>query len=304
MSPLYNLLVVLGPTASGKTQLGVQLCQKLGGEVISADSRQVYRGMDIGTGKDLEDYGNTPYHLVDIVDPGYEFNLFEYQRQFFATFSRITRRGKLPVLVGGTGLYLDAVLKGYHLTEVPRNPELRTELDRLTTEELTARLIRTKPKQHNNTDLVIRERLTRAIEIAEGEKNPPPERLPPLPILQPVIFGTSWEREHLKNRIEERLRDRLEQGMITEVENLHKSGISYVVLESFGLEYRFVAWYLQGKITRNDLFQQLYSAICKFAKRQTTWFRRMERQGTRIHWLEGNDSPLEKALEILREPDA
>lgn len=296
-----NLLVVLGPTASGKTRLGVELCRKLNGEVISADSRQVYRGMDIGTGKDLDEFGEVPCHLIDIAEPGHEFNLFEYQRRFYTVFEELGRHGKLPVLVGGTGLYLDAVLRGYRLVEVPPNPELRAELAKLATEELTARLLRLKPKQHNTTDTIDRERLTRAIEIAEGEKNATTEKLPPAPNLKPLIFGVLWERQELKKRIEERLRRRLEKGMIEEVAGLHENGVSFEVLESYGLEYRFIAHFLQGKLNRNDLFQQLNSAIRAFAKRQMTWFRRMERQGVLIHWLDANDDLFSQALQLLRE---
>ncbi len=300
MNPYPNILVVLGPTASGKTRLGVDLCLGLNGEIISADSRQVYRGMDIGTGKDLDEYGEVPYHLIDIANPGHEFNLFEYQRHFLAVFEEIVRRDRLPVLVGGTGLYLDAVLRNYRLVEVPPNPELRAELAKLPPEELTTRLLRLKPEQHNTTDTIDRERLTRAIEIAEGEKKAEPERLALFPDLNPRIFGVRWEREVLKKRIEERLRQRLEGGMIEEVADLHENGTSFEVLESYGLEYRFVAHFLQGKLNRDDLFQQLNKAIRAFAKRQMTWFRRMERHGVIIHWLDAHDDLLSQALYLLR----
>ncbi|MBN2427192.1 MAG: tRNA (adenosine(37)-N6)-dimethylallyltransferase MiaA [Deltaproteobacteria bacterium] len=294
-----NLLVVLGPTASGKTRLGVELCRKLNGEVISADSRQVYRGMDIGTGKDLAEYGDIPYHLIDIAEPGYEFNLFEFQRLFYAAFENIRQRQRLPVLVGGTGLYLDAALRGYRLVEVPPNPQLRAELAPLSDEELTARLLALKPEQHNTTDTINRERLIRAIEIGEGENNPQPQNLPPAPELSPLIFGIRWERKELIQRIETRLRQRLDEGMIEEVANLHDNGVPYPVLESYGLEYRFVALHLQDKLNRNDLVQQLASAIRAFAKRQMTWFRRMERHGVLIHWLDPADDLLSQALTIF-----
>ncbi len=294
-----NLLVVLGPTASGKTRLGVELCRKLNGEVISADSRQVYRGMDIGTGKDLAEYGDTPYHLIDIAEPGYEFNLFEFQRLFYAAFENIRQRQRLPVLVGGTGLYLDAALRGYRLVEVPPNPQLRAELAPISDEELTARLLALKPEQHNTTDTINRERLVRAIEIAEGEKNPPPKKIPPAPEIRPLIFGIRWDRKELVQRIETRLRQRLDEGMIEEVANLHDNGVPYPVLESYGLEYRFVALHLQDKLNRNDLVQQLASAIRAFAKRQMTWFRRMERHGVLIHWLDPADDLLSQALTIF-----
>jgi tRNA dimethylallyltransferase len=295
-NPACNLLVVLGPTASGKTRLGVQLARTLGGEIISADSRQVYRGMDIGTGKDLAEYGEIPCHLIDIVEPGHEFNLFEYQRRFLEAFAAIRERGRLPVLVGGTGMYLEAVVKGYRLVEAPENPELRRELAVLPMEALAERLQRAASWLHNTTDLLERERLTRAIEIAELEREHAPE---PLPEIRPLIFGIRWEREVLRRRITARLRERLEQGMIEEVARLHAAGIPWETLEFYGLEYRFIARYLKGELNRNDMFQKLNSAIHDFAKRQETWFRRMERGGVMIQWLDGAGEPLVEALAIL-----
>jgi len=295
----HNLLVILGPTASGKTRLGVGAARALGGEIISADSRQVYRGMDIGTGKDLAEYGEVPYHLIDIVDPGYEFNVFEYQRRFFETFADISDRGRLPVLVGGTGLYLDAVLKGYRMVEVPENPELRRQLAELSNEQLTARLAALRPQLHNTTDTLERERLVRAIEIAEGE-TAAGTQLPPLPELRPLVFGVQWERAVLRRRITARLKERLAQGMIEEVERLHLEGVPYETLEFYGLEYRFMAQFLQGESNRNDMFQKLNTAIHQFAKRQETWFRRMERQGTPIHWLDGAGAPLRQLLDTWK----
>ncbi|MEJ2201270.1 MAG: tRNA (adenosine(37)-N6)-dimethylallyltransferase MiaA [Desulfuromonadaceae bacterium] len=292
-----DLLVILGATATGKTRLGVAAARALNGEIISADSRQVYRGMDIGTGKDLAEYGDLPHHLIDIVDPGYEFNVFEFQRRFFAVFAKIRECKRLPVLVGGTGLYLDAVLKGYRLVEVPENPELRRELEGLSLDNLAARLAALRPQQHNTTDSLERERLVRAIEIAEGEQAAAAQ-LPPLPPLRPLVFGVQWDRGLLRQRITARLKERLEQGMIEEVEGLHRAGVAYATLEFYGLEYRFIAQFLQGQLNRNDLFQKLNSAIHQFAKRQETWFRRMERQGTPIHWLAGEDDPLPQLLHI------
>jgi tRNA dimethylallyltransferase len=297
----HNLLVILGPTASGKTRLGVGAARALSGEIISADSRQVYRGMDIGTGKDLAEYGEVPYHLIDIVDPGYEFNVFEYQRRFFEAFADIRGRGRLPVLVGGTGLYLDAVLKGYRMVEVPENFELRRQLAELSIEELTARLATLRPQRHNTTDTLERDRLVRAIEIAEGESEASAQ-LPPLPELRPLVFGVQWERAVLRRRITARLKERLERGMIEEVERLHLEGVPYETLEFYGLEYRFVAQCLQGELNRNDMFQKLNSAIHQFAKRQETWFRRMERQGTPIHWLDGAGDPLRQLLDTWKQP--
>jgi tRNA dimethylallyltransferase len=293
-----NLLVVLGPTASGKTRLAVQLAQAAGGEIVSADSRQVYCGMDLGTGKDLAEYGATACHLIDIVEPGHEFNVFEFQRRFFEAFADISDRKRLPVLVGGTGLYLDAVLRGYRLIEVPENPALRGELAGLEGEELLRRLGQLRPVTHNTTDLLDRDRLIRAIEIAAGQEDAA-EGLPPLPVLQPLIFGLRWERSLLRRRITERLRQRLELGMLEEVAALQASGVSWETLEFYGLEYRFAARFLKGELSRNDMFQQLNSAIHQFAKRQDTWFRRMERQGTEIHWLDGSGDPLGEAQRIL-----
>jgi tRNA dimethylallyltransferase len=299
LEPAFNLLVILGPTASGKTHLGVEAARALGGEIISADSRQVYRGMDIGTGKDLAEYGDVPYHLIDIVDPGYEFNVFEFQRRFFDAFSDIRRRDRLPLLVGGTGLYLDAVLKGYRLVEVPENPALRSELAKLGLEDLAERLKAIRPDLHNTTDLLDRGRLVRAIEIAEGEAAAAAD-LPPLPELTPLVLGIRWERSELRRRITSRLRERLQNGMIEEVARLHEEGVPWETLDFYGLEYRFVARHLRGELNRNDMLQKLNSAIHQFAKRQETWFRRMERQGTEIIWLEGAEKPLARLLDTLR----
>jgi len=295
-----TLLVILGPTASGKTRLGVELARRLNGEIISADSRQVYRGMDIGSGKDLAEYGNVPYHLIDVVDPGYEFNVFEFQRRFLEAYAAIRGRGRLPLLVGGTGLYLEAVVNGYKLTAVPENHGLREQLADQPLDLLADRLRGAHPRLHNTTDLLDRERLVRAIEIAEFEKCTPPE---PLPELHPLILGLRWERSVLRERITARLRQRLGGGLIEEVARLHAEGIPWNRLEYYGLEYRYVARYLQGGLTRNDLFQKLNSAIHDFAKRQETWFRRMERHGSVIHWVDGAADPLAEALKIIEADD-
>jgi tRNA dimethylallyltransferase len=298
-----NLLVILGSTASGKTRLGVGTARALDGEIISADSRQVYRGMDLGTGKDLGEYGEIPHHLIDIVDPGYEFNVFEFQRRFFEAFADISDRNRLPMLVGGTGLYLDAVLKGFRMVEVPENPELRRQLAELSFEQLAARLAALRPQQHNTTDTLERERLERAIEIAEGEIAVS-SQLPPLPQLRPLVFGVQWDRSVLRRRITARLKERLDKGMIEEVERLHLEGVPYETLEFYGLEYRFVAQFLMGELSRNDMFQKLNSAIHQFAKRQDTWFRRMQRQGTIIHWVEGAGDPLPQILATWKQHNA
>ncbi|MDD2319646.1 MAG: tRNA (adenosine(37)-N6)-dimethylallyltransferase MiaA [Geobacteraceae bacterium] len=292
----FDTIVLLGPTASGKTRLGVALARELNGEIISADSRQVYRGMDIGTGKDLAEYGDVPYHLIDILEPGEDFNVFLFQKLCFAAMDEIRARNRLPVIVGGTGLYLDAVLRKYRMVEVPDNPELRRELADLSPEELAARLLAVNPRLHNTTDLLDRDRLLRAIEIAEYEQSHEPE---PLPEIRPIVFGVRWERSVLRQRITTRLKERLAAGLIEEVAELHRQGVPYETLEFYGLEYRFVARHLKGELNRNDLFQKLNSAIHDFAKRQDTWFRRMERQGTEIHWLDGAGRPPQEALEIV-----
>jgi tRNA dimethylallyltransferase len=291
-----NLLVILGPTASGKTRLGVELARRLKGEIISADSRQVFRSMDIGTGKDLHEYGELPYHLIDVAPPGSEFNLFQFQRLFLDAFDDISRRGRLPVLVGGTGMYLDSVLRGYWLAEVPQDPQLRGELEPLSMEQLTERLQRANPNLHNTTDLTERSRLVRAIEIAEADTPPTGH---PRPELHPITLGISWDRAVLRQRITQRLKQRLDAGMIEEVRALHAAGIPYEQLDYYGLEYRFLARYLKGEITRNDMFQKLNSAIHDFAKKQENWFKRMQSHGTAIHWLDGAGDPLRQALEYL-----
>lgn len=293
-----NLIVVLGPTASGKTRLGVDLARRLNGEIISADSRQVYRGMDLGTGKDLLEYAEIPHHLIDILDPGEPFSVFDFQRRFFDVFAAIQQRGRMPLLVGGTGMYLDAVLRGYRMVAVAESPALRQELAELSDEQLRDRLLTLRPQLHNTTDLQERARLVRAIEIAEGEMAAAAD-LPPLPEMRPVIFGMRWERAELRRRITARLHERLQQGMLEEVAALHKAGVPWETLEFYGLEYRFLARHLQGELNRNDMVQKLTSAIHDFAKRQETWFRRMERQGVAIHWLNGAGEPLSEALAVL-----
>jgi tRNA dimethylallyltransferase len=290
-----NLLVILGPTASGKTRLGVELARRLDGEIISADSRQVYCGMDIGTGKDLHEYDGVPYHLIDVAPPGHEFNLFEFQRLFLAAFLEISGRGRLPVLVGGSGMYLDCVLRGYRLAEVPENPELRLELAPLSIEEMTDRLTLANPKLHNRTDLTERARLVRAIEIAEFQG----KESAPWPEIVALTLGIRWERDALRERITKRLKERLAAGMIDEVERLHALGTSWDQLEFYGLEYRYLARYLKGELSRNDMFQKLNSAIHDFAKKQENWFRRMQSHGTPIHWLNGAGDPLSEALDLV-----
>ena len=294
----HNLIVLLGITASGKTSLAVKLAKDLNAEIISADSRQVYRGLDIGSGKDLHEYEDVPYHLIDIVDPGYEFSVFDFQQCFYTAFSDIQQRDKLPFLVGGSALYIDSILDGYQMLKVDKNPLLRKQLENDNIEVLTARLIKLKPKQHNTTDLLDRERLIRAIEIADAENkhhNEPNN----LPEIKPLILAIKWQREIIRQRITLRLKERLEHGLIDEVQLLHKQGISWETLEFYGLEYRFVAQYLQNKLSHNDMYQRLNSAIHQFAKKQDTWLRRIERKGHQIHWLDGNDDLYSQAMNII-----
>ncbi len=293
-----NLVVLLGPTASGKTRLGVRIARQTGGEIISADSRQLFRRMDIGTGKDLSEYEEVPYHLIDIRDPSEEFSLFHFQQECLKSWDDILHRGKLPVLVGGTGLYIESILKGYRLVEVPENRALRAELAGFSIDALRERLLSAASSTHNTTDMLERERLIRAIEIAEHDKSHKPE---PLPEIRPLIFGIRWERAALKTRITERLKERMAGGMIEEVQELLASGIPWERLEYFGLEYRLIARYLRKEMNRNDMFQKLNSAIHDFAKRQETWFRRMERNGALIHWLDGDGDPFGQAVAILNQ---
>ncbi|WP_020677406.1 tRNA (adenosine(37)-N6)-dimethylallyltransferase MiaA [Geopsychrobacter electrodiphilus] len=294
-----NLLVILGATAGGKTTLAVRAARQLDAEIISADSRQVYRGMDLGTGKDLAEYGEIPCHLIDIVEPGAEYNVFNFQRDCLAAIAAIHQREKLPLLCGGTGMYLDAVLRGYRLIEVPENRALRAELEPLSDHQLRLRLMQLKPQLHNRTDLDDRQRLLRAIEIAVGEQNS--VDLPPFPPLHPCIFGLRWPHEVLRQRIALRLQQRFEQGMIAEVAELHEGGVPWAKLEFYGLEYRLIAQHLQGHLNRNDMVQQLRSAIGQFAKRQETFFRRMEKQGMKIHWLDGQGEPFADLCQVLQD---
>jgi tRNA dimethylallyltransferase len=294
----YNLLTILGPTASGKTRLAVALARRLGGEIISADSRQVFRGMDIGSGKDLAEYGEVPYHLIDILESGEEFSVFAFQQLFYDAFEDIRRRERLPILCGGTGLYLDAVLRGYRMLAVPENAALRAELEGKNIEKLAEILRDLRPEQHNSSDLLERSRTVRAIEIACHERECSGD-LEPLPKLNLLTIGIRWERSELRQRITERLRLRLENGMIEEVQRLHEGGVAWERLEYYGLEYRYISAFLQGKLNRNDMFQKLNSAIHDFAKRQENWFKKMEKNGVIIHWLEGAGDPLSEAESVI-----
>jgi tRNA dimethylallyltransferase len=295
----FNLLTILGPTASGKTRLAVALARELGGEIISADSRQVFRGMDIGSGKDLYEYGDVPYHLIDIVEPGSEFSVFAFQRHFLAAFSDISGRGFLPILCGGTGLYLDAALRGYRMLDVPNNDALRLELEERNSEELTAILKQLKPEQHNSSDLLDRLRTVRAIEIARYELEHAGSH-EPLPDIRPLVLGIRLERSEIRKRITERLRQRLDNGMIEEVGRLHDSGVPWERLDYYGLEYRYIGAFLKGDLSRNDMFQKLNSAIHDFAKRQENWFRKTEKNGVAINWVDGAADPLPEARGIVK----
>jgi tRNA dimethylallyltransferase len=291
-----NLITILGPTAVGKTFLGASLANYFGGEIISADSRQVYKGMDIGTGKDLSDYiinGKTvSYHLVDVIEPEDEFNLFLFNKQFYQAFNEITSRKKIPFLVGGTGLYLHSILKSYKLNNVEFDDKRFSELNGLTIEQLTSTLKNLSPSLHNTTDLLIKDRVIRAIMIAESENNDDVERKE----ITSLIIGIKLEREEIKKKITVRLKHRLENGMIDEVKRLIDKGISFERLDLFGLEYKFLGKYLKGELTYNDMFQKLNSAIHNFAKRQMTWFRKMEREGIKINWIDGPDYEAAKQI--------
>ncbi|MGB2741465.1 MAG: tRNA (adenosine(37)-N6)-dimethylallyltransferase MiaA [Cognaticolwellia sp.] len=294
----FNMLVVLGSTASGKTKLAVELAKMLNGEIISADSRQVYRGLDIGSGKDLDEYQDIKHHLIDIVDPGYEYNIFDFQQHVIDAYEKITQQEKLAIMAGGSALYVDSILKGYRLIEVPENTELRASLATLSHEQLTQKLIQLKPNLHNTTDLIERDRLVRAIEIAQGEQDAH-DKINDFPALKPLIFAIKWPREVIRQRITERLKVRMEQGLIEEVQQLHAQGVSWETLYFYGLEYRFIAQHLQGQLTKNDCFQKLNSAIHQFSKKQDTWLRRLERNGTKIHWLDGDKDVLAQAMKVI-----
>ncbi|MCE1225189.1 MAG: tRNA (adenosine(37)-N6)-dimethylallyltransferase MiaA [Geobacteraceae bacterium] len=303
LSSACNLLTILGPTASGKTRLAVALAQTLSGEIISADSRQVFRRMDIGTGKDLHEYGAVPYHLIDVLEPGQECSVFIFQRLFLQAFEEITARGRLPILCGGTGLYLDAALRGYRMVEVPENHQLRAELADKSDAELIEMLVKLLPDQHNRTDQTDRARTIRAIEIASYQPDNQAEQ-EPFPAISPLVLGIRWERTELRRRITQRLRQRLEAGMLDEIQKLHDGGVTWERLDYYGLEYRYGGMFLRGELNRNDLFQKLNAAIHDFAKRQETWFRRMEKNGVVIHWLDGAGDPLAESQQIIGESPA
>ena len=301
-----KMVTILGPTASGKTELAARLAADIGAEIISADSRQVYRRMDIGTGKDLGDYhvdGHmVPYHLIDIVEPGTKYNLFQYQHDFLNAYNDIVGRGKNVVLCGGTGLYLESVLKRYRLSAVPENKELRTSLERKTLAELTSILEELKRNNgstmHNTTDVDTAQRAIRAIEI-ETFNGEHPQDSADVPQIDSLVIGVAIDRETRREKISRRLKSRLQEGMVEEIRGLLDSGISPDDLIYYGLEYKYVTEYVIGRISLDEMFQRLEIAIHQFAKRQMTWFRGMERRGTLIHWIDSS-LPIEDKIKQIK----
>ncbi len=300
-----TLITILGPTATGKTALAAEVAYRLHGEVISADSRQVFRGMDLGTGKDIDDYHlhgtDIPYHLIDICDPHEEYNAYRFMGDFRTAFLDIVSRRRQPIMCGGTGLYVDAVVRGYHLPDAPVDPAFRASLADRTDEELTARLA-SLIKLHNHTDTETRDRLVRALEIQEFALHHPDAYIQ-MPLMQHRVFGVALPREVIIARIEARLRQRLDQGMTDEVQRLLDSGVPAARLLKFGLEYRHVTLFLTGQCSRDEMFEHLFTDIRRFAKRQMTWFRRMERNGVPIHWIDGTLDTAARAdrlLEVLQ----
>lgn len=297
----FDLITILGPTASGKTPLAAALAARLRTEIISGDSRQVYRRMDLGTGKDLADYVvdgyRVPYHLIDIAEPGYKYNVFEFQRDFLKTYEDMRSRGLLPVLCGGTGMYLESVLKGYRLLPVPENLELREKLAGKSLEELTAILASYK-KLHNTTDVDTAKRAIRAIEIEEYYLHQPVEARE-FPDIRSLIIGVDIDRDLRREKISRRLKQRLDEGMVDEVRALIDGGIHPDDLIYYGLEYKYLTLYVTGQMTYDEMYHQLEIAIHQFAKRQMTWFRGMERRGFTIHWIDATRPMEEKVNEII-----
>lgn len=292
----YNLITILGPTATGKTKLAAELAYYYNGEIISADSRQVYKGMDIGTGKDLSDYlfkeKRINYHLIDVAEPTEEFNLFRFMQMFSYRFNEITRRKNIPFLVGGSGLYLSSVIQNYNLKVAEPSDEILERLNSLSDDELIRIVKSVKSKLHNITDLTERRRMIEAIIISDSNKE-----FNSLNKIHSLNIGIIFPREVIKKRITERLKKRLSEGMIDEVKALIENGIGYDKLLFFGLEYKFIAMYLKGNLNYNDMFQKLNSAIHNFAKRQATWFKKMEKEGLKIFWIDGSE--ISKAKQII-----
>ena len=298
---MQKMITILGPTASGKTPLAVAVARRVGGEIISADSRQVYRRMDIGTGKDLSEYQSTPYHLIDICEPGTKYNLFQYQQDFFDAYQQIRGRGAVPILCGGTGLYIEAVLKGYHLSPVPQNQPLRDQLEGKSLDELTAILQELKQQNgsvmHNTTDVDSCQRAIRAIEI-ETYNREHPTPLRELPAIPSIIIGVHIDRELRREKITRRLKARLDEGMVDEVRRLLDEGIPADDLIYYGLEYKYLTEYIIGRLSYEEMFRLLEIAIHQFAKRQMTWFRGMERRGFSIDWIDAT-LPMEEKVNII-----
>lgn len=298
----YDLITIVGPTASGKTSFACRLAYSLDTEIISGDSRQVYKGMDIGTGKDIAEYSveGTPvgYHLIDIKEAGYKYNIYEYQHDFHTTYTQIKGKNKLPVLCGGSGLYIESVLKGYNLINVPENKKLRKQMEGKSLEELSS-ILTTYKHLHNTTDIDTAQRAIRAIEIEEYKKESEAEHNEFAP-LKSLTLGVDVDREIRRKRISKRLHARLNEGMIEEVQTLLDKGIVPEDLIYYGLEYKYVTLYLQKELTYAEMFSQLEIAIHQFAKRQMTWFRGMERRGLHIHWINGMLSDKDKVEEVLQ----
>ncbi len=301
MSQSYNSIIITGPTASGKTALAAQLAYALNGEIISADSRQVYKKLNIGTGKDLAEYNvnNTPinYHLIDVAEVGTHFHLYDFITHFYGAFQAIEKQGKLPIICGGTGLYLDAIIKKHELAAIPNNFKLRLQLENLNLEQLIAKLL-SYSKKPENADLTTKKRLVRAIEIAEYlNKNDSPNTN--FIDLKPIIFALDLPKEARRNKISMRLKHRLENGMIDEVKDLINEGISHERLQFLGLEYQYVSKYLSNEMSYDEMFLKLETSIHQYAKRQMTWFRKMEREGNQIHWLDAT-KPMEESLIAIK----
>jgi tRNA dimethylallyltransferase len=298
----YDLIVITGPTASGKTAVAAGVASAIGGEIISADSRQVYRGMDLGTGKDYSDYivdgRKVPYHLIDITDAGCKYNVFEYQRDFLMVYNNLKERSVTPVVCGGSGMYLDSIVSGYRLLPVPVNEDLRRELADCSLEKLRD-ILSTYKKLHNLTDVDNKKRAVRAIEIEMFYSSRRPEEIS-FPEIRPLIFAVSYDREERRRRITRRLRLRLKEGMIEEVERLLASGVDEETLIYYGLEYKYIMLFVREELSYEEMFRGLETAIHRFAKRQMTWFRGMERRGVRIHWIDGNE-PLDSKIGMIIE---
>ena len=305
----YNSVIVLGPTAVGKTSIGVALAHQFNGEIISADSRQTYRHLDIGSGKDLDEYTvdctPIPYHLIDIIDLPDEYTVYNYQQDFYRAFKDIQSRNKLPLVVGGTGMYIDAIVRDYQLVNLPENSELHAQLEATPLEELASRLIKLQPDLHTKNDLLEKDRVIKALEIIEAKKAGYDTTSIDRPEIKPFIIGTTLDRPKIWENISIRLRERLDNGMLEEVQSIHDSGITWERLEKLGLEYRYCSLFLKGELkTKEQLYEELFIAIRQFAKRQETWFRMMEKKGVEIHWLSHNQDKkarIEEAVKLLQQ---